>query len=321
VVKTDLISDKITKEMIHGRYKDLAIVEGAFRNCKAEQLEMRPIHVRLESRTRGHVLVVMLAYLIIRELAQRKLKLNQYIEQQAAVIKECVRALSPNGSICWQVGKYVDNGSIIPLDAILYPIFVELGLKMRNRIVWHFEHGLHCSKRFSGRYETVNWFTKSSEYVFNLDPVRIPQKYPGKKYFKGPNAGKYYCNPLGKNPGDVWIIPNIKSNHVKKQYILVNAEKCRTKVSKEKTMKGKILYSPIEMNKSFDALLKAKSWQESRVSYWVTKSEKLIRKTLTMPPEEQKKEIESAGEIPIFSYNQTDFVKDRVAVEVQFCSL
>lgn len=98
----------------------------------------------------------------------------------------------------------------------------------------------------------------------------------------------------------------------------VNAEKCRTKVSKEKTMKGKILYSPIEMNKSFDTPLKAKSWQESRVSYWVTKSEKLIRKTLTMPPEEQKKEIESAGEVPIFSYNQTDFVKDRVAVEVQF---
>lgn len=98
----------------------------------------------------------------------------------------------------------------------------------------------------------------------------------------------------------------------------VNAEKCRIKVSKEKTMKGKILYSPIEMNKSFDALLKAKDWQESRVSYWVTKSEKLIRKTITMPSEEQKKEIEAAGEVPIFSYNQTDFVKDRVAVEVQF---
>ena len=99
---------------------------------------------------------------------------------------------------------------------------------------------------------------------------------------------------------------------------IVNAEKCRTKVSKEKTMKGKILYSPIEMNKSFDALLKAKDWQESRVSYWVTKSEKLIRKTIAMPSEEQKKEIEAAGEVPIFSYNQTDFVKDRVAVEVQF---
>ncbi len=110
---------------------------------------------------------------------------------------------------------------------------------------------------------------------------------------------------------DLWV-------EIQRVISSVNAEKCRTKVSKEKTMKGRILYSPIEMNKSFDALLKAKSWQESRVSYWVTKSEKLIRKTLTMPPEEQKKEIESAGEIPIFSYNQTDFVKDRVAVEVQF---
>jgi len=98
----------------------------------------------------------------------------------------------------------------------------------------------------------------------------------------------------------------------------VDAEKCRTKISKEKTMKGKVLYSPIELNKNFDKLLKAKSWQESRVSYWVTKSEKLIRKTLSMPPDEQKKEIEAAGESPIFSYNQTDFVKDRVAVEVQF---
>lgn len=98
----------------------------------------------------------------------------------------------------------------------------------------------------------------------------------------------------------------------------VDAEKCRTKISKEKTMKGKILCSPIDLNKNSDRLLKAKNWQESRVSYWVTKSEKLIRKTLTMPPEEQKKEIEAAGELPIFSYNQTDFVKDRVAVEVQF---
>lgn len=147
---------------------------------------------------------------------ERKLKLSQYIEQQASVIKDCVRALSLHGNICWQVGNYVDNGSIVPLDTVLYPIFIDLGLKMRNRIVWHFEHGLHCSKRFSGRYETVIWFTKSSNYVFNLDPIRIPQKYPGKKHFKGPNAGKYSCNPLGKNPSDVWIIPNVKSNHVEK---------------------------------------------------------------------------------------------------------
>jgi len=98
----------------------------------------------------------------------------------------------------------------------------------------------------------------------------------------------------------------------------VDVEKYKTKVSKEKTMKGKLLYSPIEMNAAFRRLLREKNWKESRVSYWVTKNEKLIRKTLTLTPEEQKNEIKSAGETPIFSYNQTDFVKDRVAIEVQF---
>lgn len=147
---------------------------------------------------------------------EKKLKLNHYLEQQASVIKECVRTLSPQGSICWQVGNYIENGSIIPLDTVLYQIFIDQGLKMRNRIIWHFEHGLHCSKRFSGRYETIVWFTKNEDYIFNLDSVRVPQKYPGKKHFKGPNAGKHSCNPLGKNPGDVWIVPNVKSNHVEK---------------------------------------------------------------------------------------------------------
>jgi hypothetical protein len=98
----------------------------------------------------------------------------------------------------------------------------------------------------------------------------------------------------------------------------VDANKCRTKESKEKTMKGKLLFSPIEMNAAFKRLLRERSWEESRVSYWVTRSQKLIRKTLTMPPQQQKREIEAAGETPIFSYNQTDFVKDRVALEVQF---
>lgn len=147
---------------------------------------------------------------------EKRLHLDLYLRQQAQIIAECVRALSPRGSICWQVGNYVDRGAIIPLDTVLYPIFSGLGLRMRNRIIWHFEHGLHCSRRFSGRYETIIWFTKSDEYVFNLDTVRVPQKYPGKKYFKGPKAGQYSCNPLGKNPGDLWVIPNVKSNHVEK---------------------------------------------------------------------------------------------------------
>jgi adenine-specific DNA-methyltransferase len=147
---------------------------------------------------------------------EKRLKLETYLEQQARVIRECARTLSARGSICWQVGNYADRGFIIPLDTVLYPIFTDLGLKMRNRIIWHFEHGLHCSQRFSGRYETVIWFTKSDDYTFNLDPIRVRQKYPGKKYFKGPKAGQYSCNPLGKNPGDLWIIPNVKSNHVEK---------------------------------------------------------------------------------------------------------
>jgi adenine-specific DNA-methyltransferase len=147
---------------------------------------------------------------------ERRRKLDEYIRLQSAVIAQAVRILNDDGSICWQVGNYVADGAIIPLDLLLYPVFAQHGLQLRNRIVWHFEHGLHCSKRFSGRYETILWFTKTEEYHFDVDPIRVPQKYPGKKYFKGPRAGEYSCNPNGKNPGDVWIIPNVKHNHVEK---------------------------------------------------------------------------------------------------------
>ena len=138
------------------------------------------------------------------------------MEQQEKVIKESIRITKDDGSICWQVGNYVENGRIIPLDILLYPIFDGLGLRLRNRIVWHFGHGLHAQKRFSGRYEVILWFTKSENYIFNLDAVRVPQKYPTKKYFKGPKRGELSCHPLGKNPTDVWEIPNVKSNHPEK---------------------------------------------------------------------------------------------------------
>lgn len=139
-----------------------------------------------------------------------------YIEQQAAAIAEAARLLHPKGSICWQVGNHVDDGEVFPLDILLYPLFKNHGLKLRNRIVWTFGHGLHCQRRLSGRHETILWFTKSDDYTFNLDPVRIPSKYPGKKHFKGPKRGQISSNPLGKNPSDVWEIPNVKANHVEK---------------------------------------------------------------------------------------------------------
>lgn len=148
---------------------------------------------------------------------ERRNSLEAYTQAQAKVIKECMRILHPEGSICWQVGNYVaKSGEIYPLDIVLYPLFKNHGLYLRNRIIWHFEHGLHCSKRFSGRYETILWFTKSEDYNFDLDIIRVPAKYPLKKYFKGPKKGQLSGNPKGKNPGDVWIIPNVKANHVEK---------------------------------------------------------------------------------------------------------
>ena len=142
--------------------------------------------------------------------------LNAYLEAQQRVIRECVRLLHPQGSICWQVGNYVRDGEIVPLDSVLYPMFRDMGLRLRNRIVWHFGHGLHASKRLSGRYETINWWTKGDDYTWNLDPIRVPSKYPDKRHFKGPNVGQLSGNPKGKNPSDVWEFPNVKSNHVEK---------------------------------------------------------------------------------------------------------
>jgi adenine-specific DNA-methyltransferase len=147
---------------------------------------------------------------------EKRTELEGYLARQCVVISECVRLLNPRGSLCWQVGNHIEKGEVIPLDVLLYPIFKSHGLQLRNRIVWHFGHGLHCSKRFSGRYETILWFTRSDEYVFNLDAVRVPSRYPGKKHFKGPRRGELSGNPLGKNPSDVWEIPNVKSNHVEK---------------------------------------------------------------------------------------------------------
>ena len=147
---------------------------------------------------------------------ETKTSLDAYLAEQQRVIAECVRVLHPQGSICWQVGNYVDRGEIVPLDAILYPVFKDLGLKLRNRIIWHFGHGLHSSRRLSGRYETINWWTKSDDYTWNLDPIRVPSKYPNKRHFKGPNIGKLSGNPKGKNPSDVWEFPNVKNNHPEK---------------------------------------------------------------------------------------------------------
>ena len=159
---------------------------------------------------------------------ETKTSLQSYLKKLEPVIEELVRGLAATGSLCWQVGNYIQDGEVFPLDIYFYEIFKRFGLKLRNRIIWRFNHGLHCTKRFSGRYEVILWFTKSDDYIFNLDPVRIPAKYPGKRHFKGPKKGQLSGNPLGKNPSDiwdivkqdwedeVWDIPNVKANHPEK---------------------------------------------------------------------------------------------------------
>jgi adenine-specific DNA-methyltransferase len=169
--------------------------------------------------------------------------LEQYLAELSPVVNELVRVLAADGSLCWQVGNYVEKGEVFPLDIFYYPFFKARGLKLRNRIIWHFGHGLHASKRFSGRYETLLWFTKGDDYTFNLDPVRVPAKYPGKRYFKGEKRGQLSGNPLGKNPSDTWLIvardweaglweiPNVKANHAEKtihpcQFPIELVERC-----------------------------------------------------------------------------------------------
>ena len=171
--------------------------------------------LRGQSENKFQLIVTSPPYNIGKDYETRS-SLDEYLFAQEQIIGECVRVLHPTGSLCWQVGNYVDNGEIMPLDSLLYPIFRAYGLKLRNRIIWHFGHGLHCTRRLSGRYETINWWTKTDAYTWNLDPIRVPAKYPGKRHFKGPRIGQLSGNPLGKNPSDVWEFPNVKNNHPEK---------------------------------------------------------------------------------------------------------
>lgn len=178
-------------------------------------------------------------------------KLEHYLDDLHPILDQLVRVLSPEGSLCWQVGNYVDNSEVFPLDIYFYPIFKKLGLQLRNRVIWTFEHGLHCSVRFSGRYETLLWFTKTEDYTFHLDSVRVPSKYPGKTNFRpGPKYGLPSGNPLGKNPSDIWklmvqewetglwAIPNVKANHPEKtihpcQFPIELVERCVLSMTNE----------------------------------------------------------------------------------------
>lgn len=148
--------------------------------------------------------------------------IETFRKQHQDIFSDLYRVVKPGGSICWQIGYHVSDKCVVPLDYIVYDIFTSMSegldnpLILRNRIVWTFGHGLNSTTRFSGRHEMILWFTKGLQTIFNLDEVRVPQKYPGKRFYKGPNKGQLSGNPMGKNPSDVWDIPNVKAKHIEK---------------------------------------------------------------------------------------------------------
>jgi adenine-specific DNA-methyltransferase len=147
--------------------------------------------------------------------SSRELEDFEALHQEMFPLLEAI--IEGSGNICWQVGHHVRNGISTPLDFVIHSIFrASKDWRLRNRIVWTFGHGTHAKTRFSGRHETILWYSAGDKYYFNLDAARIPQKYRGKKYYKGPKKGAWSSNPAGKNPGDVWDIPNVKANHVEK---------------------------------------------------------------------------------------------------------
>lgn len=183
-----------------------ALYEG---NCKRLLAEMKADTVDLT--------ITSPPYCIGKAYESESTTTADFIETQRQVIPQVARVTKTGGSICWQTGYHVTDGTVFPLDYAIYEILQGIpGFILRNRIIWSFGHGLHSSVRFSGRHEVILWFTKGNDYNFALDEVRVPQKYPGKRYYKGANKGQFSGNPLGKNPGDVWEIPNVKANHVEK---------------------------------------------------------------------------------------------------------
>lgn len=99
----------------------------------------------------------------------------------------------------------------------------------------------------------------------------------------------------------------------------VDSSKTLTKISSEKTKKGKLLYSPSGLNYLFKDEFTKRNWQEMRTHYYVNEDLQTTKNIVSIRDEMlQRESIENAGFIAYRTYNQVDFVKERVAVEVQF---
>ena len=157
-------------------------------------------------------------YNLNKEYEEKK-AFDIYLKDMQPLLHELKRVIKNDGAICWQLGNYLTKSTskkpaeIFPLDIFFYNEFKSLGFKLRNRIIWHFRSGMHAKKRLSGRYETMMWFSKSDDFIFNLDQIRVKQKYQGKVFPKShKKAGQLSGNPNGMNPSDFWIFDYMAGN-------------------------------------------------------------------------------------------------------------
>lgn len=160
-------------------------------------------------------------YGIGKSYETRSPSINEYIESMKPIIKPLVATIKRGGYLVWQVGTRIEKDNIYPLSEFYSPLFRSEGLLLVNELIWEFQDnkpfaGSHYN-RLTQSHETVLIFVKQGgSPTFNLDDVRIPQKYPRKKGYRRKNRGVFTCNPLGKNPGDVWNIHTLHFNSPEK---------------------------------------------------------------------------------------------------------
>lgn len=148
-----------------------------------------------------------------------RLRFHFYLGFLLQVVSEMHRTLMPGGVLALQTGQTRDDGGqLCPLDTVLFSYLKEMGLLYQSRVAWCIPHGLTPDRRLAERYETILIFSKGEPRVFNPNPVRTPQKQPGKRAFKGPNKGNLSGHPFGSHPTNVWQIGNVGHNHPEKTF-------------------------------------------------------------------------------------------------------
>lgn len=143
-----------------------------------------------------------------------------YLGWTLQIISEISRTLAPGATLCLNLGSTRDwQDRLMPLDIILFDFIRQAGLTFQSRIIWVLPHGLTPKRRLAERHETILVFSKGEQQTFNPNAVRVPQKEPGKRAYKGPNKGRLSGHPFGAFPSNVWHIPHVGHNSKDLQYL------------------------------------------------------------------------------------------------------